>query len=193
MRDGLSAGGRWIRTSSSWSQEGAALSVMGPFRRDFQRRWRKGRSLRNHSLSRADREVRIHLPPAESQAKSMRGAERGVPLCRITMRYSSTPPGSIVQSPSEQPTISHWQSLVSNESVQSHLPRACRSRHGIDLMVCGHRRNRCLADFRSAPCALNPARRSAEVRGMRDFWPYSRIPAIKVSCYQPETREDLIE
>jgi hypothetical protein len=35
------------------------------------------------------------------------------------MRYSSTPPGSIVQSPSEQPTISHWQSLVSNESVQS--------------------------------------------------------------------------
>ena len=76
---------------------------------------------------------------------------------------------------------------------ERHLPRTCRSRHGIDLMVCGHRRNRCLADFRSAPCALNPARRSAEVRGMRDFWPYSRIPAIKVSCYQPETREDLIE
>jgi hypothetical protein len=26
-------------------------------------------------------------------------------------------------------------------------------------MVCGHRCNRCLADFRGAPCALNPARR----------------------------------
>jgi hypothetical protein len=28
----LSAGGRWIRTFSSWLQEGASLSVMGPFR-----------------------------------------------------------------------------------------------------------------------------------------------------------------
>ena len=38
---------------------------------------RKGRSLRNHSLSRAEPRVRIHLPPAQSPCKPARRAARG--------------------------------------------------------------------------------------------------------------------
>jgi len=53
-RDGLSAGGRWIRTSSSWSRDGQTAMRHG--------------TLENGSGSVGEPKVRIHLPPAASHA-----------------------------------------------------------------------------------------------------------------------------
>ena len=99
---------------------------MGPFRRDFQRRRRKGRSLRNRCLSSAELNVRIHLPPAESPLRTQKAGVLHSDFCEFIAWWGLLVPGLTflrvhgdqpLQSPSLHPVLSAWLGMIGNMAM----------------------------------------------------------------------------